>query len=263
MTQGAGNDWNPGTYLRFQGFRLRPALDLLSAVPDLPDGDLVDLGCGPGTVGSALLGRFPMRRLIGVDTSPAMLEQAQASGVYTTFHQADIAEWVPDRRPALIFSNAALHWLPDHGWLLPRLLGQLAPGGCLAVQMPRQSLAPAHRILRDLAAVMFPDRFDWSNWEPAVAVPEAYASLLSPLGELSLWETVYYQRLAPTPEGNPVRLFSQSTVARPILEVLTEAETEWFLSAVDSSLAEAYPASPDGSVLYPFRRLFLTICRPD
>jgi trans-aconitate 2-methyltransferase len=42
--------WSPGAHLAFRDFRLRPALDLSSAVPEgLPAGDVVDLGCGSGS----------------------------------------------------------------------------------------------------------------------------------------------------------------------------------------------------------------------
>ena len=72
----SASDWNPSRYGQFKGQRLRPALDLLSRIGELPEGDVVDLGCGAGAVGPALRARFPERRIIGVDTSPAMLAQA-------------------------------------------------------------------------------------------------------------------------------------------------------------------------------------------
>ncbi|RYH08930.1 methyltransferase domain-containing protein [Tropicimonas sp. IMCC6043] len=256
------DDWNAAHYLDFADLRLRPALDLLAAVPALPDGDVVDLGCGAGNLGPAMAARFQGHRLIGIDSSPAMLERARAESAYQRLEQSDIAQWIPDRRPALIYSNAALQWLPEHGYHLPRLARELAPGGVLAVQMPRQGMARAQMVLRELSAALFPDRFDWSDWTSPVAEPEEYATVLAPLGALSLWETVYYQRLEPSREGHPIRLFSQSTVARPILEKLTEAETETFLVAVDAALADQYPSQPDGTVLYPFRRLFFTLTRP-
>jgi trans-aconitate methyltransferase len=47
------DDWNPGAYDAFRDFRLRPALDLLARVPgSLPNGDVIDLGCGSGAVGA-------------------------------------------------------------------------------------------------------------------------------------------------------------------------------------------------------------------
>ena len=151
MSGAEKKDWNPEAYARFRGLRLRPALDLLAQVGDLPPGDIIDLGCGDGAAAAALAGRFPGRRLVGVDASPAMLERASG---YDAKVEADIAGWRPETPPALIFSNAVLHWLPDHAALMPRLARFLAPGGVLAVQMPRQQGAPSHRFLRDIAAAM-------------------------------------------------------------------------------------------------------------
>ena len=254
------DDWSPGAYDAFRGFRLRPALDLLSAVPErLADGAVVDLGCGSGAAARALRARFPTRRLLGVDTSPAMLEAARRVGVYDGLIEADAGGWEPEAPAALLFSNACLHWLPDHAGLMPRLAARLVPGGCLAVQMPRQHAAPSHRLIRELAARLFPDRFDWSRWEPAVAEPEVYARRLAPLGQVAVWETEYLQRLAPAATGHPVRHFTESTALRPVAAKLSEAERARFLAAYDAALDEAYPAEADGHVLFPFRRLFFVL----
>ena len=172
--------------------------------------------------------------------------------------QADAALWAPAEAPVLIFSNALLHWLPDHATLFPRLLSTLAPGGMLAVQMPRQFSAPSHALLRETAARLFPDRFDYRGWQPPVAPPAAYARLLP---DATLWETEYLQRLDPVEAGHPVRHFTQSTAARPMLSRLGPSEADRFLAAYDAALAEAYPPEPDGSILFPFRRLFLTVRR--
>lgn len=250
------SDWDPGTYQRFRGLRLRPALDLLLQIGEVPEGDVVDLGCGDGAVAGPLRARFPEHRILGVDSSPAMLAQAHG---YDATRLADIAHWLPEEAPAVIFSNAALHWLPHHEVLLPRLLVSLAEGGVLAVQMPRQFDEPSHRLLRDLAEGMFPDRFQFDDYVAPVAPPAAYHRLLAPLGEALLWETEYLQPLAPVPEGHPVRAFTQSTALRPFAARLGEGELEEYLEAYDEALAIAYPAEADGTVLFPFRRLFLVL----
>jgi trans-aconitate 2-methyltransferase len=249
-------DWNPEAYARFRGLRLRPALDLLNAVADVPEGPVVDLGCGDGALALALAVRFSGRDLVGVDASPAMLARAKG---YTRLEQADIADWRPETPPALIFSNAALHWLPDHATLLPRLAGFLVPAAVLAVQMPRQFLSPSHRFLRDIAASMFPDRFDFSSYHPPVAPAVDYHALLSPFGAVDAWETDYVQRLEPTEGIHPVRAFTASTAMRPIVEKLTATEASLFQAAYDQALTAAYPPRPDGSVLFPFRRIFFTL----
>ena len=51
-----------------------------------------------------------------------MLEKARARSLYDDLTEADAAQWQPKAAPALIFSNAALQWLPDHPALFPKLL---------------------------------------------------------------------------------------------------------------------------------------------
>jgi trans-aconitate 2-methyltransferase len=255
MTASA-KDWNPETYARFRGLRLRPAVDLLTQVGEVPDGPVVDLGCGDGAVGPLLAARFGA--VIGVDSSAAMLAKAGETGAYAQCLQVDIAEWRGDGL-SLIFSNAALHWLGDHGRLMPRLAGMLAPGGVLAVQMPAQFMAPSHALLRQIAQAMFPDRFDFISYDPPVHSLETYHAILSPHGIFTAWETTYLQTLAPVTQGHPVRTFTESTAMRPFMDRLSDTEARRFLVAYDTALHDHYPLLPDGSALFPFRRLFFIL----
>ena len=259
MTTDVTKDWDPGTYHRFRGLRLRPALDLLRAIGPLPPGSVVDLGCGSGAVGPAL--RTLGRPVIGVDASPAMLAEAQATNAYDALSQSDIALWQTRARPALIFSNAALHWVPDHAALLPRLAAMLAPGGTLAVQVPHQNNAPSHRLWRSICEELFPGRVDFSTG-PAVLLPAEYHHLLAPLGEVDLWETEYCQHLPPSDDGHPVRRFTEATFARPILQALEPTEQARLISSYEAVIGKAYPDQPGGGVLFPFRRLFFTLTLP-
>jgi trans-aconitate 2-methyltransferase len=248
--------WNPETYSRFRGLRLRPLLDLLMQVGGLPQGEVVDLGCGDGAAAGALKQRYPRHALTGLDASPAMLSKAKG---YDRLIAADAAGWQADAPPALIFSNAALHWIPNHAALMPRLAAMLAPGGVLAVQMPRQYFAPSHRFLRDIAAAMFPDRFDFAHYEAPVLPAQGYWHMLHALGEVFAWETEYLQHLDPVPEMHPVHAFTQSTAMRPFVARLDPDETQSYAAAYDQALTSAYPLLPDGSCLMPFRRVFFTL----
>jgi len=258
MAETPRNDWNPEAYNRFRGLRLRPAIDLLTAVGPVRAGDIVDLGCGNGVTGGALRTRFPDARLVGVDNSEAMLAQARETGDYATLVKADIADWQAAAPLALIYSNAALHWLADHEALMPRLAGMLGQGGVLAVQMPHQNNAPSHRVWVSLAEEMFAGRVNMADG-PQIMQPSRYFHLLSHLGALQLWETSYYQKLAPIATGHPVRHFTQSTFARPILAALDEHEQQALIHAYEAVMDKAYPKAADGSVLFPFRRLFFTL----
>ncbi len=262
----AVKDWDPARYGAFRDLRLRPALDLLAQVGEVPNGDVIDLGCGDGAVGPALAARFkPDHHLIGVDASPAMLEKAgerltqRGNRLYDGLTQADIRLWSAHTPPALILSNAALNWLPDHGALLPRLAAMLAPGGVLAVQMPRQGDAPSHRLLREVAEALFPERVPAA---PSPVLPAGdYARMLLPLGEVTAWTTDYVQMLDPVPQGHAVRAFTESTAMRPFVQALSPDEAQTYVTAYDAALAGAYPPLPDGRVLFPFTRVFFILER--
>ncbi|MET4128571.1 trans-aconitate 2-methyltransferase [Roseovarius sp. MBR-79] len=253
----AKSDWNPKAYARFRDQRLRPALDLLNAVGQMGAGDVVDLGCGNGAMAEALRARAGGRNVTGVDASPAMLEKARAAG-YDALQQADIADWHPHRAPGLIYSNAALHWVGGHEVLMPRLARMLGKGGTLAVQMPHQNKAPSHRVWLSLAEELYPGRAEKMG-TPGVMAPVKYEELLAPLGQFRLWETDYYQRLTAEPGSHPVRRFTESTYARPVLAALDEAERADLIRRYEEVMHTAYPVRADGTVLFPFRRMFFTL----
>jgi trans-aconitate 2-methyltransferase len=250
-------DWSPEDYGRFEDVRLQPALDLLARVGTLPAGTVVDLGCGSGVMASALKRRFPAHDLVGVDRSPAMLARAEGKG-FDHLQLADIATWQA-KEPALIFSNAALQWVGNHVELMPGLVGMLAKGGTLAVQMPFQHGAPSH--------------WGWSHAERSafgaertesslnVLTPERYFDLLSPLGDVNVWMVEYTQHLAASDMGHPVRMFTQSTFGKPYLDPLAREDKARLIAAYEAAMAESYPLRADGSVLLPFRRLFFTLRR--
>ncbi|MQX35664.1 methyltransferase domain-containing protein [Roseospira navarrensis] len=262
-------DWSPADYLAFADHRLRPALDLLARVPVADPGRVVDLGCGTGTLTRYARERWPSAHLTGLDSSPAMLERARAeSPADITWAEADIATWVPaaDARPDVILSNAALHWVGDHDALFPRLLSALAPGGVLAVQMPRNYGRPALALIK--ATGMngpWAERVaDLVAKPPPVDPPDRYAARLLGAGvtDLELWETDYQQILPGPPET--IADFTRSTALRPWLARLEDAPAlqDGFLAAYRARVAAAYAPLPDGRALYPFRRLFLIARRP-
>ena len=53
----------------------------------------------------------------------------------------------------------------------------------------------------------------------------------------------------------------RGTTLRPVLEQLEGSKLEQFLEIYRRRLREAYPAEPDGTTLFPFRRLFVLAVR--
>jgi trans-aconitate 2-methyltransferase len=235
---------------------MRPALDLIQRIPLARPAHVVDLGCGTGNVTGVLRRAWPAARVTGVDASAAMLERARASDPDVEWRQAEIGAWRPAAPVDLLFSNAALHWLPDHATLFPRLLGFVAPGGALAVQMPRNFSEPSHTSIAEVASEgRWRERLaPLIRTEPCQA-PAFYWDLLAPRAtSLDVWETVYQQALTG---DNPVADFVKGSWLKPFLDALDEPERAAFEAAYRARVARAYPARADGITLFPFRRLFI------
>lgn len=251
--------WDPKRYLAFAAPRLQPGLDLMARIPDLPARRIVDLGCGTGFLTARLAERWPEARITGLDSSPEMLADAardlpRRDWPRLDWRQADIADWQAPAPVDLIYSNAALHWLDGHPALFPHLLRQLAAGGVLAVQMPRNFDQPSHTLLREVVrSGSWADRVTIRE-EPVMA-PERYYDLLAPhVDEIELWETEYLHVLSGE---HPVLEWVRGTALLPVLEALSGDMLDAFLSDYAASLDRAYPRRADGRTLFPFRRLFL------
>jgi trans-aconitate 2-methyltransferase len=248
--------WDPAQYLHYADERLRPALDLMARVPVEAPATVVDLGCGAGNVTAILAARWPRAKVTGVDGSAAMLEKAREAAPKCRFLAADIAAWAPPAPVDMLFSNAALQWLGDHPALLPRLLGQVAPGGCFAVQMPAMHAAPLRVLQHDVAANgPWAERLIDVGASPAILEAGAYWDLLRPLAAgLEIWETTYLHAL--TGEDAVVQ-WAAGTSLKPYLDRLTAGLRRDFLRAYAEALRAEYPRRADGTTLLPFRRLFI------
>jgi trans-aconitate 2-methyltransferase len=250
--------WNPGQYLKFGAERTRPSLDLCARIPGSPR-RILDLGCGPGNSTAVLRERWPEAELAGLDSSPEMIAQARASHPNGTWILAGAEDYVPAQALDLVFANAVLQWLPEHQRLLPAIMGWIAPGGCLAVQVPAKSST----LLRvAMAAVAARPR-----WRDALAGAEAafthheaafYYDLLAPGADrVDLWETTYHH---PMPSHQALIEWYEGTGMRPFLERLPdEAARAAFKGEVLEACREEYPVAADGKVVLPFKRLFFVV----
>jgi len=191
---------------------------------------------------------------MGVDGSRAMLEKARSAGFPTEF--VDIANWAPPEPVDIIFSNAALQWLPAHAALLPRLLAYLTPGGVLAIQMPAMHHAPVRTLQRVVASSgPWATRLSEVTSAPPILEPSAYYDLLSGRAAVvDIWVTEYLHVLRGE---DPVVQWAMGTSLRPYLDVLGPDDRIGFLTAYAEALRPHYPPQADGSVLLPFRRLFV------
>ena len=253
--------WSPTQYLKFEDERSRPARDLLAQVPLAEARCVVDIGCGPGNSTELLVERFPTAEVIGFDSSADMLKAARARLPRASFVEADVATWVPDGPVDLLYANAVFQWVPDHLGVLARLLGTLAPGGVLAIQVPDNFAEPSHMLMAEVAT-----SGPWSAKlgkaalaRDAIPSPSAYYDRLRPLAaRIDIWHTNYNHPL----EGAPAIVeMIKSTGLRPYLAPLDPGERAAYLREYTARVAGAYSPLVDGRVLYRFPRLFLVATR--
>ncbi|MBI2567083.1 MAG: methyltransferase domain-containing protein [Candidatus Schekmanbacteria bacterium] len=255
--------WDPNQYALFSRQRSRPFHDLLARLRDRPAAPVVDLGCGSGELTRLLAELWPAAVVTGVDSSAEMLARAGEHAILgrLSWLRADIATWSSEQPVDLLFSNAALHWVPRHEVQIPRLAAMVAPGGRFAVQMPNNFAQPSHQTILAVAA-----RDRWKNkLAPALERPPGvmplrwYAATMLAAGfGVDAWETEYLHVLHG---DNPVREWVRGTALRPLLNLLTTAEQEAFLAEVGEELARAYPPSGDLGTIFPFQRVFFVATR--
>ena len=244
--------WDPDRYLTYADERGRPFVDLITHIDAADPATVVDLGCGPGNLTALLAERWSGATVTGVDSSPEMIAEAEASIDGVTFQVGDVRDWVGP--VDVLVSNATLQWLPEHLELLPRLVAQVRPGGWFAFQVPGNFDEPSHTIRTALAA-----EEPYAAHTQGAAVPSSYdaATYLRALWglgcQVDAWETTYLHVLHGE---DPVFTWVSGTGARPTLQALPDDLRPGFEAEFRRRLREAYPDDDHGVVL-PFRRIFV------
>ena len=248
--------WDPDVYLSFADQRGRPFYDLLSRVGAQQPRRVVDLGCGPGNLTVQLAQRWPDAVIEALDNSPQMVTAARERGVDAAV--GDLRTWTPQRDTDVVVSNAALHWVPEHGDLLVRWAGQLPAGAWIAVQMPGNFESPSHIAVgvvarrKAYAKALHDIPFQRGT---VVGTPGRYGDLLIESGcNVDAWETTYLHRLTGQ---HPVLDWIEGTALRPVRERLKQQDYQQFCQDLIPLLADAYPSRADGTTFFPFRRVFV------
>ncbi len=170
--------WSPEQYERFKAERHQPFDDLLAMVERRPKMRVVDLGCGTGELTRELHDALAAAETVGIDDSETMLLKAgHFEGQMLRFERGSIEAFVADEPFDLVFSNAALHWVPDHEQLLTRLTRFLGPDGQLAIQMPANDTHASHRVAAEVAS-----EYGLAPRPDYILPVERYAELLHRLG---------------------------------------------------------------------------------
>ena len=250
--------WNPERYQQFQKERAAPFDDLLQLVQRREGLRVIDLGCGTGELTRRLADALPGSDVLGLDSSAEMLAKAAPNArPGLRFEQGTIetteGEW------DLIFSNAAIHWVPNHEALIPRLFALLRPGGQLVVQIPSNYSHPTHALIVETASeTPFVEALNgWNRVAPVLSIEE-YAELLYQQGgeDITVFEKIYPHVLQ---DADALVAWTSGTALVPYFERFSEEMRERFLERYRQKLRQRFPASP---VFYGFRRTLFAATRP-
>jgi len=251
-------EWNPDRYLRFDAERAAPFEDTFQLVRPRAGMRVVDLGCGTGHLTARIAARLPQSEVVGIDSSPAMIERASPlADPGLRFEMRDLRDL--EGQWDLVFAHASLQWVEDHQGLLARLWEHLAPGGQLVAQVPANHGHFTHTALAELAG-RSPFREALSSWVRVSPVlrPSEYAELLFQLGFESIAvRLVVYPHVLP--EADAAVEWMLGTGMLPYLERLPESLREPFIEQYREILRARWPTSP---VFFGFDRILLAGTRP-
>ncbi len=249
-------DWNPDQYLLFENERTQPSIDLAARIDIKKPASIIDIGCGPGNSTKVLRQKWPEAKIVGLDSSSRMIEKARRDFPDMEWITGDAADFPFQQKYDIVFSNAAVQWMPNHEVILPRLFETVENNGVLAVQVPANNESPLHKSLLTVSSSP-----KWSRYTTGIEKlityksAEYYYGLLSTLSQIfRLWETTYFHVM-----GSQSALIEwyKGTGMRPFLESLPdESSRAEFEDEVLKGCTKYYPMQRDGNVLYPFKRIF-------
>ena len=229
-------DWNAASYDKVADPQVRWGAEVLERLPLDGDETVLDAGCGTGRVTELLLARLPRGRVVALDASASMLDQARARlarfGDQIMYVQADLGRPLPLAAPVdAILSTATFHWVPDHDALFANLAAVLRPGVWLVAQC-----GGAGNIARFIAVAASVDP-DFKRNQHNFQTPEATTARLEREGftEVRTWLSP-----APTPFASTEELeaFIGTVCLRVHLAHLPEAARASFVRAVAARMPE-------------------------
>lgn len=250
--------WNPDQYLKFQNEREAPFFDLISHLKPAPKPQIIDLGCGPGTLTVKLLEVYPDAQVLGVDVSPEMLvKAAPLASAQVQFAMQDIRE--ASGAFDVVFSHAVLQWLEDHPGVLAHMWNLLKPGGQLAVQLPSNFDSFTYQTARTvIQRDPYCEFVHPSGGHRHVLPLEQYAEILHDLGgkDIQCYQKVYPHVVAGA-EG--MLEWIKGTLLVPIMDQLPEPHRDLFLQEVLAELKTRYPGE---TAFFGFKRTLFYAQKP-
>src|SRR5437667_8425741 len=125
-------DWNASLYDQKHAFVFEYGKSLLSLLDPQPGESILDLGCGTGHLTKAIAESGA--HVVGLDSSPSMIEVARAAYPELEFILADATNFSLPATFDAVFSNATLHWVIEAEKAIRCIATSLKTGGRLVAE---------------------------------------------------------------------------------------------------------------------------------
>lgn len=246
-------EWNAKTYTKYLEERTQPSIDLINRININPK-TILDIGCGPGNSTFQLHKKFEQAIILGIDSSNDMLKNASSNYPTLNFKKC----FIPDELDSLesfdlIFSNACIHWIPNHHQLIPQIMSKVNSGGLFAVQIPLVQYAPFYKILNELLLEKEWKKLREINNFHNLSPEETYDILSSVSSKTEMWETTYYHIVY---SHNAVIDWYTGSGLKPYLDCLDDNEKVFFTDALLERIKVYFPLRNNGAVILKMPRLF-------
>lgn len=226
-------EWDASTYDRVADPQTRWGIAVLDHLELRGDERVLDAGCGSGRVTERLLARLPRGRVVALDGSAAMLDEAARRLApdldRVELVHADLGAPLPEMAPVdAILSTATFHWIPDHDALFRHLAAVVRPGGRLVAQCGGSG---------NLAAVREAARRAGAGEEPNkhYATPDATRRRLEAAGFVDV-EAWLHDEPTPFEPGEPLAAFLRTVILRAHLAAMPPARRDAFVETVAAGL---------------------------
>jgi ubiquinone/menaquinone biosynthesis C-methylase UbiE len=197
-------DRNADRYDDVTRYNAEAAARLIRALPERGYRSLLDVGCGTGYATLAMVQRFRIPAVTGIDVSEQMMERMRekldaSRGVDADLHVADVlAMPVNDRAYDCVLASMALHWFPKRAEAIAAMAMKVAPGGAFALVAP----GPGHdheytevlRALRPAVPAQVIDIFTTAQVFPDETERQIVAAGLEPI---DVWVEQRRRRVPP------------------------------------------------------------------
>ncbi len=224
---------------------------------------VLDLGCGDGTLTAELARRVPQGQVVGVDISANMI--AAAKGVARpnqSFRQLNLNELDYDGQFDVVYSNATLQWIHDHDRLLSALRRALKSGGRLFLSFGGKGNCA--RLIESLRTVMArPEMARWFaefTWPWRFPAEQEYREMVEQAGfaDCEVWIENADKAF---PSAQEILAWMDQPCVVPFRTHLAEPRGRAFRDAVAQELLDRTRRA-DGTYFETFRRLNVRAKKP-